>query len=410
MLKASISRKNVLFSTLFLVLVIIGYPLITSIFLPAVSDIEGISQQVTIPFRGGVLLLMLGLIVFNFKKQIRPFPAPLAILIIYWSLLIIRMTYDIFFRSDVYLNDTSQLWLYVFGICLAALITSIKTYDIIDYDKAFKWTWYGLFIILLLTLFSNQSLMSSEDAELRVDGNIALNTISFGNIGVSGLLLTLYMYKETNPSKLLKVLGAILLIISIYSMLRAGSRGPILNASIVLLFWYFAKKKRVGIGLISLLLLILVLFFARDFILSIMGNVAPVIEERIRATIEGRGGNERNVLYDSAINAFIDSPLIGKQFGIFDGLGGYAYAHNIILDSLMALGVIGGLAMIYILFCAIKASYINIHINNQYWLSLILLQQLSSLMVSGTFYQDQLLSVLLVLHFTLLKNKFLKWK
>lgn len=410
MLKSSFDARNIFFSTLFLVLIIIGYPLITSILLPTVSDVEGISQQVTIPFRAGVLLLMLGLIFVNIKKRIHPFPAPLAILIIYWCLLVIRMIYDVFFRSDVYLADTTQLWLYVFGICIAALITSLKTYNIIDYNKAFKWTWHGLFVILLFTLFSNQSLMSNESDELRVDGNIALNTISFGNLGVTAILLTIYMYKEKSLSKLYKVLGAILLIISVFSMLRAGSRGPILNASVVLLFWYFAKRKRIGIGLISLLILMFILYFSQDYILSMMGNIAPVIEERIRATLEGRGGNERSVLHDAAFNAFTDGPFIGKQFAIFDGLGGYAYAHNIILDSFMALGILGGLMMLYILFCAFKSCYINIHTDNQYWLSLILLQQISSLMVSGTFYQDQLLSVLLVLHFTLLKNRFLKWR
>lgn len=410
MTKTNFHNVNVFLSTVFLVLVLVGYPLVTSIFLPAVSDLEGVSQQVTIPFRGLTLLIMLFLIIINIKNNIRPFPAPLAFLIFYWVFLIIRIVYDLFFRVDVHLNETAQLWLYVFGICLAGLVTTLKTYSNIDFDKAFKWTWLGLLIILLITLFSNQSLLSNENSELRVDGNVALNTISFGNLGVTAVLLTLYMFREQKTTKIYKILGIILLIISLYSMLRAGSRGPILNASVVLLFWYFSKRKKIGLGLIALVVLLLILYFARDYILTIMGNIAPVIESRIRDTLEGKGGNERNVLYDSAIEAFLDSPLLGKQFAIFDGLGGYAYAHNIVLDSLMALGLIGGFMMLYILYSAIKSCYLNIQTNNNYWLSLILIQQISTLMVSGTFYQDQLLSVLLVLHFTMFKNKFIKWK
>lgn len=406
----SLGKTNIFLSTLFLVLVIIGYPLITSVFLPTVSNTEGISQVVTIPYRAAVLLLMLVLITINIKKVVRPFPTPLAILIIYWILLVLRMVYDIFFRSDVYLVDTAQLWLYVFGICLAGIFTALKTYDSIDYEKSFKWVWWAFFFVLVMTLFSNQALLSNTDTDYRIDGNIALNTISFGNLGVTATFLTLYMFLEERPTKMLKVLGVILILISVYCILRAGSRGPILGATVVGLFWYFSKRKKVGIGLISLLLLTLILFLFQELILSLMGKISPVIEDRIRETLEGRGGNERNVLYETAISAFTDSPFVGKQFGIFDGFGTYAYSHNIILDSLMALGIIGGLMMFYILFSAIRTCYINIQTNNDYWLSLILIQQISSSMVSGSFYQDQLLSVLLVIHFISQKNKFIQWK
>lgn len=410
MFSSKLSNLNITFSTLFLAVVVIGYPLITSLFLPAVSDVEGVSQTVTIPFRAGVLFLMLYLISINIKKTIRPFPLPLFVLILYWILLVFRMTYDILFRTDVFLLDTTQLWLYVYGICLAGLVTSLKTYNNIDYDKAYMWIWWGLFIVLVLTLFSNQALIGNTDSEYRVDGNIALNTISFGNIGVTATLLTIYMLKEKNLSKIYKILAVILIIISIYSMLRAGSRGPILNFLVVLLFWYFSKRRKLGLGIISLFIVLLIIVFTFDNILSLMGRVSPVIEDRLRETLEGRGGNERNLLYDAAVSAFVERPFIGKQFGIFDGMGGYAYAHNIILDSLMALGIVGGIMMMYILSCALKACYLNIHTNNHYWLSLILLQQMTSLMVSGTFYQDQLFSVLLVIHFSIHKKSFLPWK
>ena len=396
----NIRKINVFLSTLSFVLCIVGYSLATTLFLPSSGDLQSVSQSVTIPYRAFALLIMVTVIFLNFKEKVKPFPLPLLVLFLYWMFLTIRIFSDIYFRTDYFFTDTSQLWLFIFGICLAGLYSTFKSFDHIDTEKALYFVWAGVIFMLTLTLFSNQALLSNTDTEYRVDANVALNTISYGNFGVSGLLLSIYILINNKVNKYLKIFAIISIVLCVYSVLRSGSRGPILAFLLVVLFWFFSKGKNVKDGLVILAMSFLVLYMLQDFILSLMGKIAPVIELRLRESLEGGVDDGRSRLYDEAINIFLNHPLFGQQFAIFDGQGGYAYAHNLILDSAMALGVFGALAMIYIIFSALKECYKNIHYNKKYyWVSLLLLQQITILMVSGTFYQDQLLSVLLVFHF-----------
>ncbi|QDP85839.1 O-antigen ligase family protein [Chryseobacterium sp. SNU WT5] len=396
----NITKINVYLSTLSFVLCIIGYSLATTFFLPSSSDLESVSQSVTIPYRAFALCVMLLVVSLNIKRSVFPISLPLLVLILYWFFLIIRIFSDIYMRTDYFLTDTSQLWLYIFGICLAGLYSTIKSFDHINTEKAFYFVWAGVILMLTLTLFSNQALLTNTNNEYRVDANVALNTISYGNYGVLGLLLSIYILINKKVNKFWKIFAILSIILCVYSVLRSGSRGPILAFLLVVLFWFFSKGKNLKTGLVILALSFSVLYLLQDFILSLMGEISPVIEVRLRESLEGGVDDGRSRLYDDAINIFLNHPLFGHQFAIFDGQGGYAYAHNLILDSAMALGVLGALAMIYIIFSALKVCYKNIHYNKKYyWVSLILLQQITILMVSGTFYQDQLLSVLLVFHF-----------
>ncbi len=402
----NINKINVFLSTLSFVLCIVGYSLATTFFLPSSSDLGSVSQSVTIPYRAFALIIMLSVIFLNLKKKVHPLPLPIVVLLLYWLALIIRIFSDVYFRTDYFFTDTSQLWLFIFGICLAGLFSTLQSFDFIDTEKALYFVWAGVILMLTLTLFSNQALLSNTDSEYRVDANVALNTISYGNFGVTGLLLSIYILINKKVNKYFKIFAIISIVLCIYSVLRSGSRGPILAFLLVVLFWFFSKGKNVKVGLAILAMSFLILYILQDFILSLMGKISPVIELRLRESLEGGVDDGRSRLYDESINVFLNNPLLGQQFAIFDGQGGYAYAHNLILDAAMALGVFGAVAMIYIIFSALKKCYKNIHYNKKYyWVSLILIQQISILMVSGTFYQDQLLSTLLVFHFISDKNK-----
>lgn len=400
-----IRKINVFLSTLSLVLIVIGYPLVTTLFLPSNSDISDISQAVTVPYRVFCLVLMLLVIMINIRKSYGNRPLPLTILIIFWALWIFRMCYDSFVRGDVFITSLSQLWLYVLGICIPALLSMMKTVNVIDTDKALQWIWWGLALILIVTLFSNQALISNTDNEFRVDGNVALNTISYGNIGVTTFILSLFqLLNQTIKSKWKKIFCILICILAFYSLLRAGSRGPLLNLVFLLMFWFFSRRKNIMLGTVAVLIFSSILFFFQDFFLSLLGDIAPIIEQRMRDTINGTADDGRDGIHQAAINLFLESPIIGKQFAIFDKIGDYGYAHNIFLDAIMGLGIIGGVMILYILSSAMRAIFVNIKNNDKhFWIGLILLQQIFSLMLSGAFYQDQIFSALLV--FVLLKQK-----
>lgn len=406
-------KVNNFLSTINLILIVVGYALLTTLFFSGTkAEIENISQSVTIPYRAVCLLIMLAVIFFNIKRNIKPITLSFFFLCLFWVFWIFRIFYDLYI-DNINVNIANQLWLFIFGICTPALVSVAKSINNINFELAFKWIWALMAITLIITMFSNQALISTADDNVRVDGNLALNTISFGNLGVSAFILSLYKLKKEKISKLFQLVVVVIAVLSVYSTLRAGSRGPIINLIFVVAFWFFSTRKQIAAGIFGLAIIILLLFLFQDFILNILGDISPIIEYRFRQTIGGTGDSdiERQLLRENAINLFQSSPFIGEQFAVLDSKGGFAYAHNIFLDALMALGVIGFFVILYVVVSAFRGAFFMLKNNNQPgWIGLLLVQQIVSNMFSGAFYQDQLLTTLLVIVFSFNKNKFISWK
>jgi hypothetical protein len=392
------NKLNIFFSTLNFVLVFIGYQLATSLFLPVSSDLEGISRSVTIPYRAFALLISIFVIILNFKRKSKKTSLVLVILGIYWIALIIRIFYDSVLRSDVFIIGTSQLWFYIFGIILPAMFSIMKSYTLIDLDKALKWIFIGTVLTMILSLFNNTSLlMDSSEVTDRATGNVALQTIAFGHLGTMGIVLSLIMLFKGGLNLFKKAIIIIIILLSFLIMIRAGSRSPVLALAVIILFWMFALNKNIIKGFYVAISLILLLIIFLEPILSIIGEISPIMEIRLRMGIYGGNTSGRDIIYEQAIQAFIDSPIIGSQFALFSNIGVFTYSHNIILDSLMGLGIIGGIAMAYILFDSLLSiSYLIKRKDPHFWIGLILLQQIVLSMLSGAIYYNQILNFLIV--------------
>ena len=250
-----------------------------------------------------------------------------------------------------------------------------------------------------------------EIEEGRQNANVALNTISFGYVGVTTILIGMFIITR-KENIFIKILIFTIILLGFYSMLRAGSRGPFLSLIIVLTFWYFSKDKYVFKKILFFAFIFLLLIIFVDSFLHLLGYISPIMEERVRLTIFEGDSSERDPLYIGAITHFINSPIFGSQFalfesiGVYDGNGTFIYSHNIILDAFMGMGIIGGFLIIYFLYYSLKISHSNINLkNDNFWISLILVQQISSDMLSSAFYYDPLLSALLVFHFLCYNSK-----
>lgn len=392
------NKLNIFLSSLNFVLMFIGYQLATSLLLPISSDIEGISRTVTVPYRAFALFISLLVILLNINNKIGRLHLAVKILLIYWLFLIIRIFYDTNIRTDVNINDTTQLWLYVFGIILPGIYSVLKSYKAIDLNISLKWVFIGILITLILSLFNNAALLvDSTEIISRSSGNVALNTITFGHLGTTGVILSLFFLSKKGGNVFKKLLFFVVMLLSFFIMLRAGSRSPILALAVVIIFWLFAKGKNFVLGLTISVIAVMLIFAFMDPILSFMGNISPIIESRLRASIYEGHSSGRDPLYDQALQLFLDSPLVGSQFALFHNFGDFIYSHNIILDALMGLGFLGGLSIIYILWISLKKSYTMIKMkDSHFWVSLILIQQIVLSMLSGSLYYNQMLNVLLV--------------
>ena len=400
-----ISNIKPFLANLNLIICFVGYPLVTSLFLRgsnAYTDVLEASRAITIPFRAFSLLLSLIVILMNFRGSSIKWTHSLKLFAVFCFLLIIRILYDLNLRADVMVNNTSQLYLYVFAICLPSMVSVMMSYKYIDMEKVLYWIWGLMVITLVIIMLSNRERLIGEATDERQSANIAFNSISFGHFGVSTFILSFFILVKKQGlryQKMFRIFLICILFLSLFVTLRASSRGPIIALLVVFSLWIFSAPKNSLRGLVIVACVLFLIVLNLNSILSYLAVWSPVMEKRIYSTLQ-EGDSGRNSLYKNAINTFMDSPFIGKQFAIFNNYGELGYSHNIILDAFMGLGFVGGAIMIYLLLSAIKKSFALIKDNNRhFWFSLLLIQQIVFNMFSGAFYYNQLLWVLFPLIF-----------
>jgi O-antigen ligase len=291
--------------------------------------------------------------------------------------------------------------IYAFLTCLIPAISVFRSIRAIDFNLAFKWIFIGYVILIPIFYYNNPLLFSFIDAGVRLSGNIAMNTISFGHYGVTLALLALFWTKQSDQIWQ-TVLSILLICVGIFIMLRSGSRGPLITMIGCLIF-FFAARQRSYVGSLCILLLFVVLLLSfSTVLLDKIQELSPVMASRLSLSgtetqfeelTSGRSG-----LYGIAIAKFVNHPIIGDSFAIFSQNGSFTYSHNIVLDAFMGLGLFGGILFIVMLFFAVQSSFqmvLNQELN--WWLALLCIQSIISYMFSGCFYQAESLNVLLII-------------
>ena len=277
-----------------------------------------------------------------------------------------------------------------------SLLVSIK---VIDFQKAFWWILIMTGVTFLFIILKNTA-MFGVDAGIvgRHQGNAAVSSISFGHFGATALILSVYALNYKNTTFLSKLALLAIIFISLFFVLRAGSRGPLLALVIVFIFFYFARIKRLFESLVAVLIALFILNLSTNLIIEGIGTISPLLEARLMATFEESGFGSRDRYYAAAIDLFLKSPVWGSQYLInFSDGSAPDYAHNILLDSLMATGILGTILLLYFLYIGLmKSNYLLKKGHPDGWLALLLVQQISFNMTSGAFYLNPTLSALLV--------------
>lgn len=398
----------VYFSALNLFLILVGYQLVTSLFLPSIPTMGGgdvdisVSRAVTVPFRAFSLGVAALVVILSWGERTK-INVPLRLYFIYWLFLSIRISYDLKVRTDIFIDPAkaNELLVYVFLVCLIPTIAVYRSLRVLDLNLVFKIVFVAHILLILVFAVKNPLLFSLVDTGQRFSGNISLNTISLGQYGVSLALLALFRMEKVR-CLWQKVACFALILSGGFIMLRSGSRGPLAAMMVCFIFFFVSKRETKVKAIMLFLLCVLVLIFFSDFALKLIHEISPVTAARIsfgetydQLTSFTTG---RNMLYEIAYNDFLDNPVFGKSFAISSPNGLVGYSHNIILDAFMGLGLFGGVLFVIILFFAIRNAYHMV--SGQYensWIALLCIQSITSFMFSGCFYEAGSLNALLVM-------------
>jgi hypothetical protein len=184
----NIGSNTIKINTLFYILLFVGFTII-SIF-PDAFSLN--SRIITVPFRALMLSISLGIIVYTiYTKNSNKFGKTEYFFIAFWLFYFTKaiVSFKIYTFSEEIASREIEIYLRIIGItfipCLAVL--TIKEKDI-DYKLFLNFVYYTLFLILLFNVIVG----IKYDSQGRSAGFMSMYCISFGHLGVSLALLSIY--------------------------------------------------------------------------------------------------------------------------------------------------------------------------------------------------------------------------
>lgn len=160
----------------------------------------------------------------------------------------------------------------------------------------------------------------------------------------------------------------LLMLFSALICLTAGGRGGFVYIVVISLFMFYyylksSKKSRIKAFVVVTILIILVFYLVERF--NVMESVGMM-----RVMNKLTEDNERMMLYQKAYNAFLESPILGNGVGSIWFTVGF-YSHNMFLDILAEMGVVGCLFFLYIIMNTIWRLIISSKVSTIYILLFI---------------------------------------
>jgi O-antigen ligase len=339
------------------ILLIAGYPLFTTIVFNSNFESEG-TRVYNVAYRGLALIIALLTIFAHGIRRPKSLDAGILSFFILWFLYICRIIYDLFIRSDSYLiTDTNKqfLYLFIFGGVLIPTIAFFSSYKCLDFEKIFKWLFFLLIFVVLKGIFNDRVSPFTNRAAL----NVAASTLQFGTLGA---ILALQSFFIITTNMRFKTMAWIALLLGLYAVGIAASRGPLVALLIVLFFYIFTRKGLKPI--IIVLLLIVVLYCLGNIIMDWLITKFPTLMSRMLLTVNESDMGNRDLIFAQAMKQFVDNPFFGDWF-LLDHNDMTSSPHNAIVEAFSSLGLWGGISVI-VLYITLLVKAFNILKYNSY--------------------------------------------
>ncbi len=334
----------------------LGYPIQAAI--PILLGVS--STPINIAFRIVFSVVSLLLILASAGKR-KNISRGATWLLFFWALYSVRLIIDISYRG-IMLSTKDSFFMYsmAFGNCFLPMIAIIFTAGNIHINNLYK-KLYGIVVVsnlllILLIFLQNGGLKANLlDSRADITGQTSdehvINTIVIGFYGSVLFILSWYFLMFFRYKNILERLMIIFFcVVGLLNMVLAASRGPFLTAIITLLFLFYFKYKT-SRAKVSFLFKTIVVVVIAGYLLAATGFMDKLFE---RSALFSRLSNFSNNLqsgikeardyeYASAFDQFYNNPIVGDQYvTTYDSF----YPHNIYLEVLMSLGVVGGVVFL----------------------------------------------------------------
>lgn len=357
-----------------------GFPLLAGL-----TSLLGVNNTtVSLAFRA-LAAVCAGYLIFVSSRQ----RADTAVLLfsLFWLAYFLRLLMSLHLAEGAHSRPAEEYWMWSIGACMLPALATFRA--------ASAKTAVDLRMPLLLIALAAILLALSQGGTefVQVTGQTtdinrwnlnALNPISTGHLGTTGVLLGISVLWTRNRSHLETVLALGAIPTGLILTLLANSRGPALALALcifVLLLATRRHEKTLFMALIGLCLLTILAIFAPGAfsILDGLTGRFSAIETRTDLSTIGR-----EIAFQGAIEQFLGAPIFGD--GIEERITGY-YPHNLVLEAFMATGIVGGIPFILLLLKCLRACWLLLgRTGTEAWIGLLALQYILAAQLSGSIY------------------------
>ena len=381
-----------------LALSIAGYPIVAS--LTSLLGVE--NRSAALGFRFVLFFSSIAVIFAVLSNRAVFFRSPAWLpLTVFWTTYITRLWLDTLINLVPLSRDQIEYWIWAIGGCLVPMVALMARPDEATGRKALIATYWITASAAVLVLVATWADISTGVALTIERGRLelsALNPISVGHLGGSMTLIATHRIlcgEYRNGNTIFRATYILFAVVGLVLLIASGSRGALIGTIIAPLMLAAAGVRRRR-GLLSIVFIvslvasgILMAKYAEDAlgfatVTRLVGGVNPEFDT---------GASARLQLMGAAWNQFLDSPVLGSGVEESTGLD---YPHNVVIESFMATGILGGTAFVMLIMIAVRASWHLLNtVPQQRWVAMLCIQYIVGAQFSGSLWGNTILWALM---------------
>jgi hypothetical protein len=372
---------------------IIAFLYLTGVFVSPTAIIVLLSAGVETrdfiyPYRAAYAALSLIAVAWLFFKNNRFYRGWLWIpLVIFWSSYIYRIIYDGYLLGVPLRIPPIDYLGYALGGCVAPMVVFMCRQGQSGLELIYKIVYISCLSSTFVGVWYYRNYLGTNFIRLGMGGDETVNPLTIGYLGAIAVLLSVFDVLTSTTRKtgrtLLSIFG---IAVGFLALIIGASRGAVLSlvTSLAFLFWVLARSGswyRVGAYVcMSVGVIPIASKYAGDLGSGLIARISHTTAEFEQGSRE----IGRISLTDASIKQFMQSPLFGSGLEEKETKG---YPHNLIVESFMTTGLLGGIA-----FCTYSAAafwrgllILRRDIRSG-WISLLFISYCVEAMLSGAIY------------------------
>ncbi|RKN76946.1 O-antigen ligase family protein [Ulvibacterium marinum] len=343
------------------------------------------SRLVSIPIR---LLTTAGMIIiiaywWFHKKRVFKGNIFYLLFICFWMFYFIKVLWHFSNGHPLRLSWAEYIF-YALNFCILPFLA----FSYIPFDKYKKTIIRSMifsgFLMGIATVYLYKDILGSGIGRISLarysnPGLETLNPLSLSYASVLTIMLCVYelLYNQSK-NKLYTVYMYVTISLSFVMFLLGASRGSVLALLISIAFLVYSSPRKIKMKSYALIA------FSVPFLLWGVAKTGSEVFSRSAGSLKS-GSTGREKLWMDAWNEFSNFPFVGGRIEI-----GY-YPHNFILEVMMAMGVVGLLIFLPLLFSGLKKTISLPKVDKNYiWVSILLLQGVCQYLFSASLYMSTL--------------------